>query len=155
MLIGKTGIGKTHLLYAMKNALYSQLNKENQAIWDKAETQSQCNYLTPMFAVKTSIDIIHQIKTGIAKNTSDEVIWSFQILECLMIDDWGNEKQTDWVAEQQFLILDYRLQNCKPTVISSNLTLDEIAQVSGERIASRMCELCRVIKLEGKDRRIK
>jgi len=39
-------------------------------------------------------------------------------------------------------------------LITSNLTLDEIAEKVGDRIASRIAGMCKVVEVRGKDRRI-
>jgi DNA replication protein DnaC len=39
--------------------------------------------------------------------------------------------------------------------VTSNLTLDAIAEKVGDRIASRIAGMCKVVEIRGKDRRLK
>jgi DNA replication protein DnaC len=43
----------------------------------------------------------------------------------------------------------------KPTFISSNLSLKQLGERVGDRIVSRIVEMCEIIKIEGDDRRLK
>lgn len=72
----------------------------------------------------------------------------------LVIDDLGAEKASEWVAETLFKIVDKRYREVLPTVITSNLSLGELADRLGDRIPSRIAEMCDVIKLDGADRRV-
>jgi DNA replication protein DnaC len=40
------------------------------------------------------------------------------------------------------------------TIITSNLTLEEVSEKVGDRIASRIAGMCKVIELKGIDRRV-
>jgi len=72
---------------------------------------------------------------------------------CLVIDDFGAEKMTDFVRQVSYLIINYREQNRLQTVITSNFTLDEIDMYIDRRISSRIAGMCRVVKMSG-DKRI-
>lgn len=52
----------------------------------------------------------------------------------LVLDDFGTQNATPWAQEKLFQILNYRYINKLPTVITTNLTLDEIES----RIRSRL-----------------
>jgi DNA replication protein DnaC len=56
----------------------------------------------------------------------------------LFIDDFGVDKATDRVIKDLYHIIDYRWENCLPTVISTNLKNPEIEANYGERISSRL-----------------
>jgi len=73
---------------------------------------------------------------------------------CIVIDDFGAEKMTDFVRQVSYLIINYREQNRLQTIITSNFTLDEIDQFVDRRISSRIGGWCRVVKMTG-DKRIK
>ena len=73
----------------------------------------------------------------------------------LYFDDIGSEKTTDYVRASLFLLIDRRAnQTTARTLITSNLSLNEIANQHGKRIASRIAGMCKVIKLTGPDRRL-
>jgi DNA replication protein DnaC len=72
----------------------------------------------------------------------------------LIVDDLGTEKASDWVAETLHKIVDKRYREVLPMIITSNLSLDQLAERIGDRIPSRLSEMCEVIKLDGDDRRL-
>lgn len=72
----------------------------------------------------------------------------------LLIDDLGAEKPSDWVSETVFKIINKRYEEMLPTIITSNLELGELAPRFGDRIPSRIAEMCDVIKMDGGDRRL-
>ena len=75
----------------------------------------------------------------------------------LLIDDFGVEKMTDFAFQTIYEIIDRRYEMGKGgLIITSNLDPDGLAHKFGcDRISSRIAEMCKVVKLEGKDRRIK
>lgn len=72
----------------------------------------------------------------------------------LIIDDLGAEKASDWVTETLHKIVDKRYREVLPTIITSNFDLGELAGRVGDRIPSRLAEMCDLIRLEGEDRRL-
>ena len=68
----------------------------------------------------------------------------------LFIDDLGVEKNTDFVKEITYFIINEREANEKDLIITSNLGLEDLEQ----RVASRIAGMCKIIRLKGKDRRI-
>jgi len=76
-------------------------------------------------------------------------------LGVLVIDDLGAEKDTDWTVSQVYSLIDARCSNRRPTVITTNLKLKEIAEQFGTRVASRIQAAGPIIHLGGRDRRLK
>ena len=72
----------------------------------------------------------------------------------LIIDDIGAEKMSDWVRQILYYIINEREQRLLPTVITSNFSLQQIAEQIDIRISSRIAGMCKLIKLTGMDRRI-
>ena len=72
----------------------------------------------------------------------------------LIIDDLGAEKSSEFVSEAVYKIVNKRYEEILPTIITSNLSLGELSERVGDRISSRLAEMCEVIKLEGSDRRL-
>lgn len=76
--------------------------------------------------------------------------------EFLILDDLGVEKTTEFAEGVLFGIIDYRYERKLPTVITSNIALDDLAKAypkNGERMASRLMEMTPVLPLIGADRR--
>ena len=75
--------------------------------------------------------------------------------DLLIIDDLGTELVNSLTVSQLFLCLNERLLNKKPTIISTNLSLDALADIYSERIFSRITSNYTMLKLTGDDIRIK
>jgi len=77
------------------------------------------------------------------------------VLDCdlLIIDDLGTETANAYTTGQLFVCLEERDRDRKPTVISTNLAIDEIARRYSERIASRLM-LFRFLRLFTDDIRV-
>ena len=82
---------------------------------------------------------------------AEEVANSFGVL---IIDDLGANKATEWVRQITYYIINEREQRMLPIVITSNFSLEEIAEQIDSRISSRIAGMCKSIKLSGKDRRL-
>jgi len=76
----------------------------------------------------------------------------------LVLDDLDKARPTDYGAEQLFLAVDTRVEHRKPLLVTTNLTLGELAarypQPYGEAIASRLAGYCEHVELRGPDRRM-
>lgn len=137
-LTGNVGTGKTHLLAAIIDYI-ARVKKR----------------LTLNFIVyRNTTSMLNEIRNSYENKDFKEVIGNFKNCDLLMIDDLGAEKITDWVLDIFFEIIDYRYSELKPIIIASNLTDLEIKQKLDERIMSRIYEMCKGLKLTGKDYRL-
>ena len=74
----------------------------------------------------------------------------------IILDDLGAHRATDWAIETLYLILDqWESHEKKGLICTTNLSMDEIAKTFSDRIASRLAASCKLIKLDGDDKRIK
>ncbi len=71
--------------------------------------------------------------------------------DLLIIDDLGTELTNSFVLVTLFNCLNERLLSGKSTIISTNLTLEEIRDRYSERISSRLIDKFTLIKLIGSD----
>lgn len=67
-----------------------------------------------------------------ARRVSDEHL--------LLLDDLGAERATDWATTELAKLIDYRYQRGLATLVTTNLTLRDVAEYLGERTADRMAE---------------
>ena len=77
--------------------------------------------------------------------------------DLLVLDDLGVERNTDYMQEIVFNIVDGRDRTGLPMIITTNLTLDEIkkpSDIAKQRIYSRVLKNCFPIQVEGIKRRI-
>ena len=76
--------------------------------------------------------------------------------ELLVIDDLGSERTTSLVTSELFSLLNERDARKRPTIITSNLSLEGLQQIYLDRIFSRITSNFRLLKLSGPDiRKIK
>ena len=131
-LFGGAGSGKTFLA--------SMILKE---LWKKNLGGMFLSYPEFIFSIQTDYE-----------NKSNLVNEYKTFSGCLVIDDFGAEKMTDFVRQVSYLLINYREQNRLQTVITSNFTLDEVDQFIDRRISSRIGGMCRIINMSG-DKRLK
>ena len=74
--------------------------------------------------------------------------------DLLIIDDLGTELSNSFTVSQLFVCLNERILRRKATVISTNLTLDDINSIYSERIFSRISSNYMILRLTGDDIRI-
>ena len=77
--------------------------------------------------------------------------------DLLVLDDFGQERATDFVLEELERIVDWRYRNRLPIAVSTNLTVGQMssAQKYGERAISRWAESCELVQVGGGDYRRK
>jgi len=73
----------------------------------------------------------------------------------LFIDDIGAEKLTPFVQQITYYLINEREQYLLTTVITSNFSLQQIAEQVDVRIASRISGMCDILQFTGKDMRVK
>lgn len=70
---------------------------------------------------------------------------------CLILDDLGAEKSTDWTCETLFKIVNKRYNDGKQLIITSNFNIDELQRkmdfTAGDRIIRRICDMCTPIQV--------
>lgn len=138
-LYGGAGIGKTHLACAI---LLESVEQGASGLFVGAS------------------DLFHQLRSRFAASgdmpTAEDLIDDVRGVELLVLDDLGTETPSDWVADRLFLILNHRYVAQLPTIITSNLSLEEFAARLGhigERLADRMRSMCKLAKLPAVNRR--
>ena len=85
-----------------------------------------------------------------------EYINSLSSFSLLVLDDLGTERQSEYMQEQVFNIVNARYCSGLPFIVTTNLTIDEISkpQDSGRaRIYNRILERCYPIEVNGSDHR--
>lgn len=136
ILLGPSGRGKTHCAFAMLREMFRRCA---QVLWPRFYTSPQIDSLL-LEAVKSD----DGDKYKLSELGSEDV---------LFIDDFGRESRSDRIFRQYFELINTRYTNQKPTIVSTNLTFEEIGKAMGDAIASRFQEW-QVIEFSGNDLRI-
>jgi DNA replication protein DnaC len=138
-LYGKQGVGKT---YAMAAFLKDVI--DGRRVCRRTSYEMLCLEIRDTFKPT-------------ATKTEHEVIKQYIEADYLFIEDVGTTtkyEETDFSRRTFLVILDQRLEQMKPTFITSNKTLVEFATSFDKRVASRMSEVCIICGMTGKDRRL-
>jgi DNA replication protein DnaC len=83
-----------------------------------------------------------------------ELLDRLATVDLLHLDDLGAEKTSPWVLEQLYAIVNARYEDQRATLITTNLTREELVEQLGERTLSRLEETCLEIPLYGPDQRV-
>ena len=149
LFMGPQGIGKTHLAVGIIKQLirlksvpclfctFPELLKEIQNSYNPISQASELALLAPVLET-----------------------------EVLVLDELGAQKPSDWVRDQVAYILNYRYNENKVTIVTTNfadrderesartgIVVDSLAQRITERIRSRLFEMCKTIRMDGIDYR--
>lgn len=130
---GVSGIGKSHLLAAITKAV--------------RRSGKKCGY-------KKAPEIFLDLRQSFKNDMESEVIKKYRQPIVACFDDVGASNVTDYAVAAWYLIIDHRYSEMTPTVFTSNLSLDKISELMGDRIASRLASGVR-FELKGLDRRLK
>ncbi|MBH1942122.1 ATP-binding protein [Mobilitalea sibirica] len=139
LFLGNTGVGKTFLANCIAKDLL-----------DRGFTVI---YLTAF----RLFDILEKNKFGKDEETSYIASNQFEyILDCdlLIIDDLGTEMNNSFTASQLYLIINERLLKQKSTIISTNLSHDNMNAYYGERVYSRIISNYSIRRIIGEDIRL-
>ena len=139
LFMGNTGVGKTFLANCIAKEL---LDLGHTVI-----------YLTSF----RLFDILEKNKFG--KNIDNAAIVANQfdyILDCdlLIIDDLGTELNNSFITSQLYLIINERLLRQKATLISTNLSLENLNTNYSERVYSRIISSYTICRVFGEDIRL-
>ena len=151
LITGPIGVGKTHLAVGILTSLiehrgvrglfvdYRELLKEIQHSYNPQVSSTELGVLEPVFNA-----------------------------EVLVLDELGAQKPTDWVWDTVALILNTRYNDKRTTIITTNypdlpaggvgLTAaqratreESLGDRIGERMRSRLAEMCVAIEMRGQD----
>jgi len=98
-----------------------------------------------------SVPVFFQDLKNVYQNNSSEkeFLNKFYETDLLIFDDLGVEKSSEWAWNILYLVLNYRYENLKKTIITSNLNLKELSEKLGDdRIPSRISRMCKIIEFK-------
>ncbi|HEX4066426.1 MAG TPA: AFG1/ZapE family ATPase [Acidobacteriaceae bacterium] len=149
LLTGSIGVGKTHLAVGILQAL----------ITEKGVRGLFCDYRELLKEIQHSYN--PQVAT-----TEMEILRPVFEAEVLVLDELGASKPTDWVWDTVALVLNTRYNDKRTTLITTNyadqppgggangpgrLKEESLGDRIGERMRSRLAEMCVVVEMRGQD----
>ncbi len=144
LFMGTVGVGKTHLSVSIIRGLiekgmpclfyeFGALLKEIQNSYNPVSQTSELKVLAPVYET-----------------------------EVLVLDELGAVRPTDWVHDTMMQIIGARYNEKKLTIFTTNYsdapryqTEETLADRIGERLRSRLYEMCKSVVIEGEDYRRK
>ncbi|MDR0434991.1 MAG: ATP-binding protein [Gracilibacteraceae bacterium] len=129
MLTGDVGTGKTFLAACIANEIIAQSGR------------------VLFLIVPDLLDQLRASFDGDSQTREREIMDQARSVPVLILDDLGAHNYTEWVSGRIYTILNYRLNEQLPTVVTTNLTLPDIEDCLGNRAVSRLVLLCRQFRL--------
>ncbi len=134
LFFGDTGLGKTHLSLAIARVV---LQKGYGVIYGSV------NHL------------LGQIENEhFSKEKTAVSLQSMLDCDLLILDDLGAEFTTPFTVSALYDLINSRILNNKPTIINTNLTVQELEKQYAQRIVSRICGCYKCFKFLGMDLRL-
>lgn len=133
MLTGSTGLGKTHLSLAIAKTV---LEKGYNVVYGTAQK------------LFTAIEREHFGRADEPDGTTEDMLTECDLL---ILDDLGAEFSTSFTVAAVNNILNSRILDNKPTIVSTNLSLAELQKRYTERLASRIIGEYQILSFVGKD----
>lgn len=138
LLTGSVGTGKTHLAAAILRKVIS--DGHSGLFWN-------------------IVDFFRELRSTMnnddPEHTEESILAKARQVDLLVLDDLGIEKTTDWVLDRLYLLINSRYQDDMPLIVTTNQTLPELADRVGQRIVSRLSEMCSHLNINAEDYRRK
>ncbi|HZU13557.1 MAG TPA: ATP-binding protein [Chloroflexota bacterium] len=134
VLYGAFGTGKTHLAAAVAN---HRIEAGHPAVF---------------IVVPDLLDHLRSTFSPSSEVTYDELFETVRDTPLLILDDLGTQTSTPWAQEKLYQILNHRYNTALPTVITTNLSPDEIEP----RLRSRLGDshLSKLVEIRDIDKRL-
>ena len=152
LFVGPCGVGKTHLAVGILHALVTERGVSGRFV--------DCK------------ELLKDIQNSYAANseqTERQVLRPALDAEVLVLDELGAARRTDWVSDMVEHLLNMRYNDRKTTIITTNLAYappgtpggvaksaarpETLGDRIGERMLSRLGEMCVVVEMDGPDYR--
>jgi DNA replication protein DnaC len=134
LLLGQTGVGKTYEAYGAARAL-------------------AVSGVYAQWAVTTAADLYAALRPRFGVDSEAE-FRKYRDARLLLVDDLGAErKPTEFTEEINFRLINHRYEHHLPTLMTSNVEPKDLAARLGDRVISRLAEMCERVAIKGNDRR--
>lgn len=143
IFVGPAGSGKTHAAFAVMN----WLSERNPEALSFMSSYSQ---------------VVQSLRQEFNSGAYDDLgsVWDKLVDESgmnsymLFLDDFLALKPTDFEIDKMTMVIDKRVNEFLPFLLTTNVPLDKFKDVFGERLASRLIGYCEIIEFEERDVRV-
>lgn len=137
VLCGPPGTGKSHLAVSIVRAVVA--SKHKSAIF------------LPV------VNMLDEIKESMTSGANSTMLQALHEVDCLALDDLGMQKDTPWVGERLYEIINHRYNYQKQLIVTTNarnlVDLGSMIGTSGRQIASRLKEMASIHHIDADDYR--
>lgn len=150
ILSGDKGQGKTHLMAAVANDLFARAHQPLYVV-----VPDWLDYVRAGFRTSGPTGPNDTVTVQDNGDSVDERMRQAKEVDVLLLDDLGAEKRSPWSDQVLYQLLNYRYNEEKPTIISTNCSMETGVSGIEARILSRMRDrgLSHIIPLYGPDYR--
>lgn len=141
LFTGAVGVGKTHLAVAIVRRL----------VEERGVVCRFCDHRDLLKRIQATFDPQNPI-------SESQVIAPLLQAEVLLLDDLGVGRATEWTLETLHYVLNDRYNQQRTTIVTTNLSdvaetrvKPTLAEAVGERVRSRLYEMCKMVRMEGED----
>ncbi|MBQ5316771.1 MAG: ATP-binding protein [Oscillospiraceae bacterium] len=132
LMIGNPGLGKTHLSVSIAKEV---INLGHSVIYGSVVDRLR------------DIEREHFGRAEEDRNVLDLLLET----DLLVLDDLGSEQRTPFYESTLYNIINTRINTSRPTIISTNLTWEELSQMYNERLISRLAYVYKRVGFIGRD----
>lgn len=140
---------------------FSEMRKKNQGILFYGPPGTGKSYTAACIANALMEKQISVIMTSFVKILQDigmgdreaEYIQILNYASLLIIDDLGAERNTEYAIERVYNVIDSRIREEKPLILTTNFSLSEMMEcedIQRKRIYDRVFEACLPVEMPGK-----
>lgn len=145
IIMGGVGLGKTHIAYAVVNALEEIKQTPTSEYYTKNKV-----YMT---TIKTIIDDIRKCWKPNADDYDYRRVNQVKTIPLLIIDEIGIQYGSESERIELFDIFNYRYNEMLPTIVISNCNKQQMGKILGQRIIDRLFGSAKVFEIQGKSKR--
>lgn len=152
-ITGDVGVGKTHLAVVLLRKYIATIKPYYDE--QKKEYILDINHSDLPIFIEVP-ELLLRVRATYHKDSHEtemDIVDRYTYAPLLVLDDLGVEKASGFSTLMLYLIINRRCSNELTTIITSNLSIDEINERLSTRIGSRIKGMCKIIRMTGHDRR--
>lgn len=160
-ICGKTGTGKTiytlGIAYGLLKDIRRPIMYDTLAFVNISDLLIQIKQSYKKSQQDPNYGIVKDPESGNVTTFEERLMNKCKHAKCLIFDDFGTGKSTDWTDEILFSIINHRYNNegkGECTLVTSNFKPNELSKKMDDRIVSRLLDMCDVVVFKKQYRKL-